>query len=118
MAQPTLEQRRAKDAWEKCEDYKKDHVNLVKGLPAFIMNNGLMQTMAFLQEKDDAHKRVARDLRCWLHDSFDLPKGFQRCMEALFNAKPRKYQSVTTEALAWLKWMRQMAAARQIKRED
>ena len=50
MAQ-TQEQLRAQDAWEKCADYSKEHVNIAKGLPALIMNSGLMQVLAFCQEK-------------------------------------------------------------------
>ena len=34
-------------------------------------------------------------------------------MEALMKAKPSDYQAITAEAFAWLRWMRQMAAARQ-----
>jgi CRISPR-associated protein Cmr5 len=33
-------------------------------------------------------------------------------MQALMNAKPGDYQAITSEAFAWLRWMRQMAAAR------
>ena len=99
MAKPTMEQRRAKDAWNKCGDYNKEHVNLAKSLPALIMNSGLMQTMAFLHGKGGVHERLANDLRDWLHGRFDLPKDFAACMEKLFNANPRDYQSVTTEGL-------------------
>lgn len=114
----TLEQLRAQDAWEKCRNYEKEHVNLAKGLPALIMNSGLMQTMAFLQEKGGKSAQrhcaeVAAHLRGWLHSRFaHIPEEFKGFMEALMKAQPGEYQQITAEALAWLKWLRQMAAAR------
>jgi CRISPR-associated protein Cmr5 len=34
-------------------------------------------------------------------------------MQSLLDCKnPRDYQAITAEAFAWLKWLRQMAAAR------
>ena len=72
---PTLEQQRAQDAWEKCADYTKDHVNLAKGLPALIMNSGLMQVLAFLHEKGQKNSQrhceeLATHLRAWLNYRF------------------------------------------------
>jgi len=116
----TLEQQRARNAWEKSAGYSKEHMKLAKGLPALIMNSGLMQVLAFLHEKGrkDAQRHcedVAGHLRAWLHHRF--PKritsdGFEPFMEALMEMDSRIYQEVTTEAFAWLRWLRQMAAAR------
>ena len=51
----TLEQKRAQHAGDKAREgirnHGKDYVNDAKGLPALIMNRGLMQVMAFLHEK-------------------------------------------------------------------
>ena len=114
MAGPTLEQQRAGDAWKRCADCPKEYANLAKALPALIMNSGLMQVMAFLHEKGGVHERLASDLRAWLHCRFDpLQPGFTEFMEALLKTEPHMYQAVTAEAFAWLKWLRQMAAARQ-----
>jgi CRISPR-associated protein Cmr5 len=33
-------------------------------------------------------------------------------MQAMMKSGPQNYQAVTAEAFAWLKWLRQMAAAR------
>ena len=115
---PTLEQRRAQDAWERSKDYSKEHVNLAKGLPALVMNSGLMQVMAFLHEKGSKPTQrhcedVACHLRAWLHERFDnVPETFDGFMEALLKADSRQYQAITTEAFAWLRWLRQMAKAR------
>ena len=115
MAERTLEQKRAQDAWDRCgADCEKEYVNLAKALPALIMNSGLMQVMAFLHGKDDTHNRLADHLRAWLHRRFpDIPSDFTEFMEALLEAEPHTYRAVTAEAFAWLKWLRQMAVARQ-----
>ncbi|MCM8611178.1 type III-B CRISPR module-associated protein Cmr5 [Accumulibacter sp.] len=111
----TLEQQRAQDAWEKCAGYTKEHVNVAKGLPALIMNSGLMQVLAFCHDKGGANEAVAQHLRAWLGQRFKgviRDPGFEPLMQALMNASPADYQAITAEAFAWLKWMRQMAAAR------
>jgi CRISPR-associated protein Cmr5 len=109
----TLEQQRAQDAWGKSATYSKEHVNFAKGLPALIMNSGLMQVLAFCHEKAGANERVAADLRAWLNKRFnDGDPGFDEFMTSLMKADPRTYQIITAEAFAWLKWLRQMASAR------
>jgi len=116
----TLEQRRARDAWQKSEGYSKEHMKLAKGLPALIMNSGLMQVLAFLHEKGSKGSQhhceeVAKHLRSWLRLRFpnEIPSDdFEPFMESLMGMEPRTYQEVTTEAFAWLRWLRQMAAAR------
>ena len=123
MAQ-TLEQQRAQDAWERAaeaegslgSDFDK-YVKFSKGLPALIMNSGLMQVLAFCEEKGDVNKRVAKDLRTWLASRFPRTfrngGGFHDFMQALMkDATPADYQAINAEAFAWLKWLRQMAAAR------
>jgi len=117
----TLEQLRAQDAWNRSspDRYTKEHMKLAKGLPALIMNSGLMQVMAFLQEKGRKKPQrhcadLAEDLRLWLHERFqDVPQDFDGFMTALLKADARKYQAITVEAFDWLKWLRQMTAARQ-----
>lgn len=111
----TLEQQRAQHAWEKSGTYGKKECNFAKGLPALIMNSGLMQTLAFCEEKQGEHRRVAHDLRDWLtmrFPSLNGQKSFEPFMEQLFSARPSEFQMITDEALAWLKWLRQFAAAR------
>jgi CRISPR-associated protein Cmr5 len=111
----TLEQQRAQDAWTKCAGYTKEHVNVAKGLPALIMNSGLMQVLAFCHEKGGANEQVAAHLRTWLNQRFNSVNrdpGFELLMQSLMQAQPADYQAITAEAFAWLKWLRQMAAAR------
>jgi CRISPR-associated protein Cmr5 len=116
----TLEQQRAHDAWKCCEAYTKEHVNLAKGLPALIMSSGLMQVLAFLHEKGQKPSQrhcedVATHLRTWLCGRFpSVINGaeFAPFMQGLMNAGARDFQAITAEAFAWLRWLRQMAAAR------
>lgn len=124
----TLEQQRAQDAWncatkgknELGEDFGK-YVDAAKGLPALIMNSGLMQVLAFCHEKGQKESGrhqalVATHLRTWLKSRFpQLIKSaeFETLMQALMNdAKPADFQAITAEAFAWLRWLRQMAPAR------
>ena len=111
----TLEQLRAQNAWNACTSYNKEHVNAAKALPALIMNSGLMQVLAFCHEKGKAQADVASHLRAWLAGRF--PRSFKNAdfstfMQALMQASPADYQAINAEAFAWLKWLRQMAAAR------
>ena len=114
----TMEQRRAKDAWQCAKDCSKGYANLAKGLPALIMNSGLMPVMAFLHEKSSKesgkeHGLLAKHLRAWLHERCRVSPDFEQFMEEVVDLGPREYQALTIEAFAWLKWLRQMAAARQ-----
>lgn len=118
----TLEQQRAADAWKKAQGCGKEYVGLAKGLPALIMNSGLMQVMAFLYEKSGGERRnkqrhcaeLGDHLRGWLHARFPQQiksADFNAFMDALMKAEPRTFQQITAEAYAWLRWMRQIAAA-------
>lgn len=120
MTHVTLEQQRAADAWGKAQGCTNEYRNLAKGLPALIMNSGLMQVLAFLHEKgqkeSQRHCRILGEhIRSWLHVRFpeQLPsKEFASVMEGLMQAEPSLFQHISAEALAWLRWSRQMAAAR------
>ena len=115
----TMEQRRAADAWQKAQRCSDEYTKLAKGLPALIMNSGLMQVLAFLEEKgskdSQCHCRdLAQHLRGWLQARFEhviRSAEFAPFMEALMQAEPRTYQAITAESVAWLRWMRQMAPA-------
>lgn len=126
----TLEQQRAADAWQCAEGCPSAHIEaytkLAKGLPALIMNSGLMQTLAFLEGKGgEHHAELSKHLRQWLAERF--PKTFPRetgnpnfapFMQALMQAEPPAFQQITAEALAWLRWARQIAPAVQQSNSD
>ena len=117
MTTQTLEQQRAQDAWEKSAQYTKEQVNIAKSLPALIMNSGLMQVLAFAEQKGGAYQQVSADLRSWLikqtkGQSNASDCGFEQFMETLLKASPQEFQTINAEAFQWLKWLRQMASAR------
>ena len=115
----TMEQQRAADTWEKAQRCSEEYMSSSpRGCP-LIMNSGLMQVLAFLEEKGAKEsQRHCRDLshhlRTWLQARFanTIPSAaFSPFMQALMQIDdPRTYQAITAEAFAWLRWMRQMAA--------
>lgn len=118
----TLEQMRAANAWQCAQGQGSEYKNLAKGLPALIMNSGLMQVLAFLHEKSGGDKRnkqlhcanLGEHLRHWLksrHPAVFESAEFAPFMQSLMKADPPTFQQVTAEAFAWLRWARQMAAA-------
>lgn len=126
MSKMTLEQKRSQAAWAMSQEgialAAGEYTNLAKAAPALIMNNGLMQTLAFYQDKNKQHHQVlAGQLRRWLiyrespnsGDELKLPTdpGFATLMQALLNAKSTKYRQATEESLLLLRWIRQFAAA-------
>lgn len=115
----TLEQQRAQFAWQCASEGVQiagaEYRNLAKAAPALIMNNGLMQTLAFYQDKDkDHHRALAAQLRRWIMlraGGNGQDPGFQPIMEILLRAQPDQYRQATDESLLVLRWIRQFAAA-------
>ena len=120
------ESERARYAWERTGaaqrslgDSFKDYANLAKSAPALIMNSGLMQTLAFLQSKDDHHKELVRQICAWLHRRAQaLPnrpqgEGFREVMGWLAQADGGRYRLATREVMSLLRWIKQFAAARE-----
>lgn len=114
-AAPTgsLEQRRAKFAWERVQGCNKKYMNLTKAAPALIMNNGLMQALAFYQAKGEVHHLTLNRHLCeWLLKRGIVPQAdFASVMTALHEADATTFRRATEETLALLKWIRQFAAA-------
>lgn len=113
----TLDQRRAAYAWEKVQGCNNDYCNLAKAAPALIMSNGLMQTLAYYQDKGkEHHSALSRHLRQWLKHRFDHRfngDDYQSVMQGLFNTTDAQfYRHATEETLALLRWIRQFAAAK------
>lgn len=112
----TTEQKRAQHAWAKAREgvarHRGDYVNDAKGLPALIMNSGLMQVMAFLHAKGGRHEMLAGHLCDWLALQCKTPRDFDGFMKTLVEMDDsRRFQAITAEAFAWLKWLRQIAPA-------
>lgn len=113
-----LEQQRAARAWEKVKDCGKAYTNLAKSAPALIMNNGLMQTLAYYESKakgDDHHRLLSDHICSWLEErGFSTKKGnflFKNVMEYLHGSSSQDYRRATEESLSFLRWIRQFASA-------
>lgn len=119
----TLDQERAKYAWEKVDEAARTDIekytNLAKATPSLIMSSGLMQTLAFLKGKNDRiHDILLGNISKWLAIRFmglsedGQPPRFEMLMEELFRINSSAYMQVTTETMALLRWIRQFADAR------
>ena len=108
----TLEQQRAKYAWDKALKNKNDkYKNLAKGAPALIMSNGLMPSLAFWQSKKETQPMVDTILG-WLSERKIVSSAdFQKAMEDLQKADSPKFRNATEETLEFLKWLRNFASA-------
>src|SRR6266481_4307199 len=102
----TLDQQRAADAWRcaQAQSQSKEYANLAKGLPALIMNSGLLQVMAFLEEKGSKDKQLhcsvlGGHMRAWLGSRFsELPEDFPGFMRALMHVDSSKFQAISVES--------------------
>jgi len=113
-----LDQKRAAFAWKRVEQAKNkmpegkysDYKNLAKGAPAMIMNNGLMQTLAFYHSKGkEHHQLLGDDLVAWMSQEFSMPTGYREFMNKLFEADSSSYRRATEESMHLLRWLRQFA---------
>ncbi len=115
-----LDQQRAAFAWQRVEEAKsklsekdyKSYKNLAKSAPALIMNNGLMQTLAFFTSKGkDHHGQLQGDILAWLEKQKQLPsKDYTQAMNFLHSkANSEQYRLATDETMHLLRWLRQFA---------
>jgi len=129
--QPSLDQRRAAYAWKKVQGQNDEYGKLAKGAPALIMNNGLMQTLAFYQDKGTpkegkknsdngkAHYlKLNQHIIDWLWErrprrDVGVAPTFEQMMAELLTADSQTYRKATEETLALLRWIRQLAAINQ-----
>ena len=112
----TLEQKRAKHAWDcvqkvKSQPFASDYRSIAVKVPSLILTNGLGQTLAFLRSKPDRlhFQSLYRHLADWVgnrvHASGDL-------LDWLVNtATSQQYRLATMEALALLQWLKRFAEA-------
>lgn len=126
MPTTSLDQQRAAYAWQCVQNVPNDYDKLAKAAPALIMNNGLMQALAFYQDKGktkegvmDRYHALNTHLMRWLGRQFggnnfpaEQTASFDTVMPALYDAQPELFRRATEETLALLRWVRQFAAAK------
>jgi CRISPR-associated protein Cmr5 len=122
----TLEQERAAAAWTCVTDIKKSadlakekaFRSLVKDAPASIMRNGLGQTLAFWRSKagnksDSVHTILADELSKWLKSQLKWDEAMSDGLDWVVNkASPMEYRYATSEALAYLQWLKRFCEAK------
>jgi CRISPR-associated protein Cmr5 len=125
MPEGTLEQQRARYAWEQVQairqkpQQREAFKRYAKGAPALIMNNGLMQTLAFYQSRSvnpEAAQELVKAILGWLAQRQMIARAgssdiFQAGMQSLQKQSAIGYLRATEEAIAILRWIRQFADA-------
>jgi CRISPR type III-B/RAMP module-associated protein Cmr5 len=118
-----LEQIRARNALAKCDDVKarKDEGDTLSGYPSLIINNGLLATLAYsLQQKEKPNNQAFRIASALAHhlahlaDDENLVAPRQDTGEGLRDKLTESdsyhLQRCTTEALAFLSYLKRFAA--------
>ncbi len=113
----TLEQERAKRAWEcvqqvKGEPFAGDYRTIAVKAPSLILTNGLGQTLAFLHSKRerDSHRLLYKHLSEWVAQKLGV-QGNDVLQWIAEDATVDQYRRATTEALAFLQWLKRFAEA-------
>jgi len=113
--QQTLQQRRAAAAWADVQRIEKtpskdEYLSLVRGAPAMIQKDGLGHTLAFLKAKKGGHHLdLNGHLSKWVMTEFKT--GQSDLLEWLLKASSADYRRATTEAMAYLMWLKRFAEA-------
>ncbi|MFZ5588005.1 MAG: type III-B CRISPR module-associated protein Cmr5 [Thermodesulfobacteriota bacterium] len=130
--QQSLDQRRAKHAWEAVQNIVKDrdkakkYGQQAKKLPMRIMASGLGQALVFLHAKKYAPE-LLRDLGDWVLHKKDGPdqgkpkdtgKEDAALIKAILKYDSPKLRMVTDEVLAYLQWLNRFAEAEGLTKED
>ncbi len=113
----TVEQQRAAFALEcvrkvKREAFASKYRQLVRGLPAMILTNGLGQTLAFLKakggEKSNEHQTAYTHLSAWAREQLRFGPDL---LEQITRMDVSQYRLAQTETLAVLGWLKRFADA-------
>jgi CRISPR-associated protein Cmr5 len=102
----TIEQERAKFCIEQVKDKKQDkkYQSAAKSLPAFIVSNGLIPTLAFYKSKKEKES-VYNAINEWLKN-----RGFVKkdALEELVESDFQTLRLATIEALAIANWLKRI----------
>ena len=122
---PSLEQECARYAWEQVRSLDTQtlgaYKNVAKSMPALVMTNGLMQTLAFLKGKNEKKRpeygALLQHIVGWLRNTGVVPvqqAEFASMMEwwSSDRCTTQHYQQATEQALAVLTWIRYFSDAR------
>jgi CRISPR-associated protein Cmr5 len=115
-----LEQNRANFAFQcaksaKSADSNKEYKQWAKKVPMMIKSNGLGATLAFLNTKDKAQKKLICDLENWFREDekckalITLSKIDYDIVEQITEVEMPEYRALTIEAIAFFTWLRRFA---------
>ena len=121
----TLDQQRAKHAWEAIqricqwkESQRKDYAGQAKKLPIRLMTSGLGQALAFIlakankNEKQDPCRQLHKDLTEWTLTHRKLPgKHPESLLKSICYGDAVFLRRATDEVLAYLEWLNRFAEA-------
>lgn len=117
--QRSLEQERAKAAWNEVKkakqgaDYQKKYKSLARSAPANIQQNGLGQTLAFWRAKPKEEHQLAlyNAVSAWVKGQIKWT-GNEHLLDWIVNqARTDEYRRATSEAMAFLGWIKRFAEA-------
>lgn len=115
----TIEQKRSEFALD-CvkkvigKGFEGNYKGLVKKFPMMVLKNGLMQTIAFLEAKGkEQHTTLLQHLKTYLESISPLrPElGVNSLSEYLSSTDVNLYRDLTTDILAFAKWLGRYAEA-------
>ncbi len=122
---PTLDQRRAKHAWNAIQELlktvpgekdRKEYAGEAKKLPIRIINSGLGQALVFIQAKAKSKKTnlqlLDAHLTDWTLRKRELPGSKSNSLlESIINGDSEFLRRATDEVLAYLQWLNRFAEA-------
>lgn len=123
----TLEQKRAKSAWDQVESVDENsrskYATLARKLPSMIQINGLGATLAFLLAKgksksDDGHTLIFRHLSDWLKSQEIVDRSSANVMLFIQHTDMDNYRRATAEAIEYGIWLRRFVEANDWKGSD
>ena len=129
--QRTLEQKRAKQAWDNVQSVKRkaeelekqesgkgkkfesDYATIALRASSLVQTNGLGQTLAFLKAKgkgqeENAHEVFFKHLSGWVTGQFGWSKDL---LQEILERDSADYRRATAEALAYLNWHKRFVEA-------
>ena len=113
-----IEQERAKAAFTFAEQAKSKngYDSYAKKVPMYILNNGLVNTLAFIhsKQKDAAWQQLNKDITSWFKDGDKDPQSLIRdkfvnnksLIEVVVCLNDVELRQVTNETLALFSWLR------------
>jgi len=114
-----IERKRAKHALECVKKVKEDrgkrkeYRQLAQKLPAYLQENGLAQTLAFIKSKGGVHEIIYKDFQGWLLEGLSVPwkSDNKDLLERVLEEESIVYMHASDEAMSFAGWLKRLAAA-------